>query len=109
MSHNVVVVEFDDGLRLYAINDGTACILHPFLFLTHKDAVDWIFSGDRDSRLLPGMPEIAVKTDESVIIYPDEPWSFRSRASRSARWITGPCEKEFQETWDDQSVYGSHG
>ncbi|EAR9474436.1 hypothetical protein E4X73_12925 [Salmonella enterica] len=34
----------------------------------------------------------------------DEAWAFRSRASRSAKWITGPLENE-SESWEDQSVY----
>ncbi|BDE52133.1 hypothetical protein VEE38_46110 (plasmid) [Escherichia coli] len=50
------------------------------------------------------MPKNASMTEESVTIGPDEAWAFRSRASRSAKWITGPLENE-SESWEDQSVY----
>nr|WP_217081476.1 hypothetical protein [Citrobacter freundii] len=51
------------------------------------------------------MPENASLTEENVTIGPDETWAFRSRASRTAQWITGPLEHD-SESWEDQSVYG---
>ncbi|EFR0234893.1 hypothetical protein HZM05_004500 [Salmonella enterica] len=105
MSHNIFVAEFEDGLRMYGINDGTACHMHEFLFQTLVEAEHWLTSGDRDSRTFPVMPKNASMTEESVTIGPDEAWAFRSRASRFAKWITGPLENE-SESWEDQSVYG---
>ncbi|BEJ37017.1 TPA: hypothetical protein I8412_002558 [Citrobacter freundii] len=105
MSHNIFIAEFDDGLRMYGINDGTACHMHAFLFQTQAQVEHWLGSGDRDTRKLPVMPENASLTEENVTIGPDETWAFRSRASRTAQWITGPLEHD-SESWEDQSVYG---
>ncbi|MGZ0307039.1 hypothetical protein ACTM6H_17195 [Citrobacter freundii] len=105
MSHNIFIAEFDDGLRMYGINDGTACHMHAFLFQTQAQVEHWLESGDRDTRKLPVMPENASLTEENVTIGPDETWAFRSRASRTAQWITGPLEHD-SESWEDQSVYG---
>lgn len=37
MSHSVFIVEFEDGFRMYGINDGTSSCLLPFLFITPDD------------------------------------------------------------------------
>jgi len=107
MSHEVFIVEFSDGLRMYGVNDGMACHMHSFLFKTHNEATGWIFCGDRDSRRILDEPDNASLTEEDVIVDPDEPWSFRSRASRSAKWLTGPCiNEDALEKWEDNEVYG---
>lgn len=108
MSHEVFTVKFDDGLCMYGINDGTSCHMHRFLFLSHGDATDWISSGDRDSRIIPHTPLNASQTEESVIIGFDESWSFRSSASRTLKWITGPLEnQDALDTWGDDCIYGT--
>lgn len=107
MSHDVFVVQFEDGLRMYGVNDGAACHNHPFLFDNRDEAEAWIFSGNRDTREIPKSPVNASLTEENVIIEPDETWSFPSLASRSEKWITGPLEStQGQDSWDDHPIYG---
>lgn len=65
MSHNVVIVEFEDRSRLYAINDGGSCQLYRFLVRTHVEAKSWIFD---TNRLVPADPEGAENTEETVIL-----------------------------------------
>jgi hypothetical protein len=105
LSHNIFVAKFDDGLRMYGINNGTACHMYAFLFQSREEAEYWLVSNARDSRTFPVMPKNASMTDENVTIGPDEEWAFRSRASRTAKWITGPLEN-VGESWEDQSIYG---
>ena len=106
MSHDIFAVEFKDGMRMYGINDGTACYMHPFLFPTEKEAGYWLSSGNRDTRILPIKPDNAAEAEEDVIIYPDESWAFNSRASRSAAWITGPThDVSGEESWEDHPIY----
>ncbi|EFH2752791.1 hypothetical protein ABM976_000924 [Escherichia coli] len=107
MSHSVFTVEFEDGFRMYGINDGSASCLHPFLFLTPNDAKDWIFSGNRETRKIPSEPENALFSDAPIVIGPGEAWAFNSRASRTARWITGPLfNQDALESWGDNDIYG---
>lgn len=106
MSHDIFPVEFKGGSRMYGINDGTSCYMHPFLFPTQKVAQTWLSSGDRDTRILPTESDNAGMTEEDVIIYPDDSWAFNSRASRPAAWITGHNKDVSQEeTWEDHPIY----
>lgn len=106
MSHDIFPVEFKDGSRMYGINDGTSCYMHPFLFPTQKVAEAWLTSGDRNSRILPTAPDNAEVTEENVIVYPDDSWAFNTRASRPAAWITGPNrDVSLEEIWAEHSIY----
>lgn len=74
---------------------------------THEEAKSWIF----DSNIVvPADPESAEHTGEIVVIDPDEPWAFSSRASRECMWITGPrnSDEELAEAgWDTGDIYGA--
>ncbi|MDK9361971.1 hypothetical protein [Lelliottia wanjuensis] len=105
MSHNVVTVEFGDGFRLYAINDGGGCHLYRFLLSKHEEAEAWILDS---KRVIPAEPENAELSEETVVLDPDEPWAFASRASRERLWITGPrnSDEAIAETgWKTGDMY----
>lgn len=107
MSHNIVTVEFGDRSRLYAINDGGSCHLYRFLMSTHEEAKSWIFD---TNRVVPADPEGAEHSEETVVLDPDEPWAFASRASRECMWITGPRNSDealAEAGWDPSDVYGA--
>ncbi|HEY2451817.1 MAG TPA: hypothetical protein VGI71_04180 [Scandinavium sp.] len=105
MSHNVVTVQFGDGFRLYAINDGVSCHLYRFLLQTHEEAEAWIFESNR---VIPAEPVIVELSEEAVVLDPDEPWAFASRASRDRLWITGPRNNDeaiAETAWKTGDMY----
>lgn len=106
MSHNIVIVQFEDGHRLYGVNDGGSCYLYRILFSSLSEAESWMFNPNRPGILEPGD---AAADEENVTLYPGEPWEFLTRASRTALWITGPRNSDElleEQGWDDESIYG---
>lgn len=107
MSHSIFTVEFQDGFRMYGVNDGTGGCLHPFLFKTPDEVTAWIFSGNREECKKSHEPDNARLSEEPVTIGLGELWEFNSRASRLAGWITGPLyNADLLESWDDNLIYG---
>ncbi|HDT3329571.1 TPA: hypothetical protein QHM91_001864 [Escherichia coli] len=109
MSHSIFKVEFEDGFCLFGVNDTTACFTYRFLFHSPEEVNAWIFCNTA-TRPVPEQPAIAEQTAEPVIFDPDKTWSFATRASRVALWLTGPVSREESdnESWesDDTLPYG---
>jgi hypothetical protein len=103
LSHNIFVAKFDDGLRMYGINNGTACHMYAFLFQSREEAEYWLVSNARDSRI-PVMPKNASMTDENVTIGPDEDGLFAPEPHEQLMDHRSP--ENVGESWEDQSIYG---
>lgn len=108
MSHEIFTVEFSDGRRLYGAEDTSTGYAYRFLFETPELVEDWIFSAygddgrfqkDRDERAEPANVR---QLEETVTYDPDKTWSFKTRASWDARWLTGPSNSDellSEEPW----------
>jgi len=97
VARNLGAVEFSDGHRLYMIFDGTVDIAQRPLFDSPDAAWSWYADGKQID--FPE-PLEASNSEEPVTVvkdlaYVDDPvrrdlFAFESRASRHARWLTGP-------------------
>lgn len=108
MSRRIGAVQFSDGHRLYLIFDGTVDVALRPLFDSPDAAWSWYADG---KQLDFPEPLEASTSEESITVvsdhtYLDDPerrdlYEFHSRASRHARWLTGPrSESESQAESD---------
>ncbi|WP_298705565.1 hypothetical protein [uncultured Variovorax sp.] len=96
MSRNIGAVEFEDGHRMYLLVNGTVDTALRPLFDTPEEVWAWFQTGKlKDS----SEPDGARLDEEVARIIMNFDWpqaqhefsTFETRASRKAKWVTGPC------------------
>lgn len=108
MSRRIGAVEFEDGHRMYLLYNGTVDIAFRALFDTPEAPWAWYESGKLEDYR---EPENAAAGEEPVVLITDltcEPhedglFRFHTRASRHARWITGPNSEEEAHRESDEA------
>ena len=119
MSRRIGAVQFSDGHRLYLIFDGTVDVALRPLFDSPDAAWSWYADGKQVD--FPE-PRDAATSEESITVvsdhlYLDDPerrvlYEFQSRASRNARWLTGPrseSESQAESDAERQDEWRRHG
>jgi len=104
MSHRVFNIEFEDGHRLFGIEEGVSGYKYRQLFASSEAAWDCRRTGDFARQ----EPATAKATQEAVVYDPDESWAFDTRASRVAMWLTGPIDLEECEA-EQPGKFGQFG
>ncbi|GGM25071.1 hypothetical protein ACFQDN_21715 [Pseudomonas asuensis] len=109
MAHNVFTVQFADGKQLFGISEDIGGWVCRQLFETTDEARNVPRYGEGVSF---SEPNIATATEEEVVIPEwghDPDWPFKTRASRQAMWLTGPCDSDEIEAEQpvDFGIYGA--
>lgn len=104
MSHRVFTIEFSDGHRLYGMEDGVSGYKYRQLF----DSSEAAWACRRAGTFETEEPASAKATQEAVVNDPEASWTFDTRASRSAMWLTGPRDSDEFEI-EQPIAFGIYG